>query len=71
MIRKIYLLMVVSLMSTTFVSAQRVIDKQNCREGESIEYCHQHTHLAKELNNNEFKKQWDKDQAQLMMLCLL
>tara|TARA_R110000737_G_scaffold61221_1_gene88278 strand:+ start:18945 stop:21116 length:2172 start_codon:yes stop_codon:yes gene_type:complete len=65
MIRKIYLLMVVSLMSTTFVSAQRVIDKQNCREGESIEYCHQHTHLAKELNNNEFKKQWDKDQAQL------
>jgi PKD repeat protein len=68
MIRRIYLLLVASLFATSFLSAQRLIDTQNCREGETIEYCQEHKHLSKSLENPEFKKQWDKDQLELKAL---
>jgi PKD repeat protein len=57
--------MAASLVATSFVSAQRLIDVQNCREGETVEYCSQHKILAKSLENPEFKKQWDKDRLEL------
>ena len=35
---------------------KRVIDRQNCRDGESVEYCHSHKKLQ-ELFNDPIEKQ--------------
>lgn len=64
--KKIYGLLVFTLFATNILFAQRIVDAQNCREGEQIEYCQEHKQLAKLLENPEFKKQWEKDQAFLL-----
>jgi PKD repeat protein len=66
MINKFYGLLVVSLFTANFLVAQRIVDTQNCRDGEEIEYCFEHKQLSKMLENKVFKKQWDKDQALLL-----
>lgn len=40
------------LLSTTIVSAQRVFNPQNARDGETVEYCHQHTRLNELQQSN-------------------
>jgi PKD repeat protein len=65
--------MILNILKSLFVSVfcvflaigQQTVDPQNCREGESVEYCRQHTILNEMLKNPAFKKQWDKDQAQI------
>jgi len=66
MINNFYGLLVAFLFTTNFLIAQRVVDTQNCREGEGVEYCFEHKQLSKMLENKVFKKQWDKDQALLL-----
>jgi len=47
------------------VHAQRSVDLQNCREGESVEYCSQHKKLQEQLKDPVFKKDFEVTQAQL------
>ena len=41
------------LLSTTIVSAQRVFNPQNARDGETVEYCHQYTRLNELQQKNK------------------
>lgn len=67
MFKKILFLLSFILTAAPYFHAQRVVDPQNCREGETVEYCHQHTHLNEMLKDPVFKKQYEKDQAQLKL----
>ncbi len=61
------LLVVIALLSSGLTMAQvsRKIDPQNCREGESVEYCRQHTHQNELLKDPAIRKKFEKDQDQL------
>lgn len=68
MTKKYALFLLLLLGNITFYSAQNQIDPTNCRDGEKVEYCHQHVQLAKLLQDPEFKKQFEKEQAELLEL---
>lgn len=65
MAKKTYYLFVIFVFLLSYFQAQTEVDKQNCREGESIEYCYEHKILAKLLENPVFKKQWEKDRLEI------
>ncbi len=65
MFRNITFLFALLLSTTTFSQVTRTIDPQNCREGETVEYCRQHTHNNELLKDPAYRKQFEKDQAQL------
>jgi PKD repeat protein len=67
MLNKLLFLLSFIFLATPYFQAQRVFDPQNSREGENVEYCHQHTILNEMLKDPVFKKQYDKDQAQLKL----
>lgn len=46
-------------------SAQYTIDPQNCREGESVEYCHQHVQMNEILKDPQMAASWKQSQKQL------
>ena len=51
------------------VSAQKKpFDASNAREGESVEYCHQHIKLIEALKDSVFARQFEKDQAESQKL---
>ena len=51
------------------VSAQKkAFDASNAREGESVEYCHQHIKLIEALKDSVFARQFEKDQAESQKL---
>ena len=51
------------------VSAQKkAFDASNAREGESVEYCHQHIKLIEALKDSVFARQFTKDQAESQKL---
>ena len=43
--------------------AQNTIDPQNCREGETVEYCRQHTYHSELLNNPAYVQSLADDDA--------
>ena len=45
----------------------KIVDKQNCRPGESVEYCTHHKKMNEILANPEFHKQYLKDQEELKL----
>lgn len=67
MLNKFLFIVSFIFIATPYFRAQRIIDPQNCRDGESVEYCHQHVHLNELLKDPVFKKQYEKDQKQLKM----
>jgi len=51
------------------VSAQKKpFDASNAREGERVEYCHQHIKLIEALKDSVFARQFEKDQAESQKL---
>ena len=51
------------------VSAQKKpFDASNAREGEVVEYCHQHIKLIEALKDSVFARQFEKDQAESQKL---
>lgn len=55
--------------SSISISAQKKpFDASNAREGESVEYCHQHIKLIESLKDSVFARQFEKDQAESQKL---
>lgn len=50
---KLFTLSVFAFVATN-LTAQRVIDRSNCREGEEVEYCTQHKKMAAFMQNEDF-----------------
>ena len=65
MFKKLFLLLSLFLGVNSFAQISREINPQNCREGESIEYCRQHVLQNELMKDPVFKKQFEKDQEQL------
>ena len=63
MILKKLILTCLSLASISLVNAQKIreFDPTNAREGESVEYCHQHKKMAELLKNPEFAAMYEQD----------
>jgi hypothetical protein len=63
MILKKLILTCLTLASITLANAQksRDFDPSNAREGESVEYCHQHKKMAELLKNPEFATRYEQD----------
>ena len=63
MLLKKLLTMVISVTFITMAHGQktRVFDPTNAREGESIEYCHQHKKMAELMKNPEFAAMYEQD----------
>jgi len=55
------------LASTASFGQQNNIDLENCRQGESVEYCKEHKILAELLKDPAFKKSWEQDRATLAL----
>ena len=53
---KLFVLSSFAIVATN-LSAQRIIDKSNCRDGEDVEYCTQHKKMAQFMQNEEFASQ--------------
>ena len=55
----------------SFITAsaqKKPFDASNAREGESVEYCHQHIKLIEALKDSVFARQFEKDQAESQKL---
>lgn len=62
-----------SLFAFSNVNAQentpkRLIDKENCREGENVEYCLHHKKLQEKLKNPAFKKAYETYQLEISQI---
>ncbi len=64
MFNRIIFLLGLVLLATPNLNAQNQIDPQNCREGETVEYCRQHTYHNELLKDPAAKKKFEKDEAQ-------
>lgn len=58
-------LLVLCLGVAPVASAQYTIDPQNCREGEAVEYCHQHTQMNEMLKDPQMAAIIKESQKQL------
>jgi PKD repeat protein len=59
------LLLACFIVSSISISAQKKpFDASNAREGESVEYCHQHIKLIESLKDSAFAVQFAKDEAE-------
>lgn len=58
-------LLVLFLAAAPVATAQYTIDPQNCREGESVEYCHQHVQMNEMLKDPQMAAILKESQKQL------
>ncbi len=64
---KNYIILIALFLSNfSFGQTQNTIDPTNCREGETIEYCRQHVLHAEMMKDPIFKKQFEKEQAEML-----
>lgn len=64
MLNKFLFLLVLVFFAPNFSNAQNQIDPQNCREGETVEYCRQHKLHAELMKDPVKKKQFEKAEAE-------
>jgi hypothetical protein len=62
--KKIFFLSCFIASSISILAQKKPFDASNAREGESVEYCHQHIKLIEALKDSAFAVQFAKDEAE-------
>ncbi len=62
MIRNLFLTFIaLAFITLSYGQKERQFDPTNAREGEKVEYCHQHKKMAELLKNPEFAAMYEQD----------